>query len=508
MTSASSTRATLARNTVAGWLSYFTAVVIGLALTPLVIAALGAPGYGVWILLVQLTGYAGLLDVGVQPAVSRFVSDARARGDREGGQSVVSTAMVLHGSIALGVLALLGGLAFFVEDWFDLGGLSPVDVRRALVILALATAIGFPASVLTAVLKGRLRFDLVSVLTVGIQLVRAGGILLAIRWRGGLVGLAFASLAAGIVGLGGAAWLLRLDPEGLSFRPRAVSREALRRLASVGTYAFVSHAGWYAAYATDAVLIAALLRARDVASFGLSTNVLSILSGVAGAFAQSFLPLASRYRAAGMGDSLRRSYLVGCRLALALVLPLGLALLLGGPRLLVSWVGPEVGWPAGTLVRILTVAHLPGIAKGVAAQIALGTGLQKRAAILSLGEGVSNLALSYALAGPLGVVGVAVGTLVPSWIFQGVIWPAWIGKTLGSSLSRYWIEGLGPALLPIVPAVGTFGLMSWILSPYGTLTLVVLLAVQGTVYLAVAARTCLSSEDRSVLWTTLRNLGR
>src|SRR5258707_828704 len=214
MTSGPSTRATLARNTLASWLSYATAVVVALALTPLVIHSVGAAGYGVWILLTQLTGYAGLLDVGVQPAVARFVSEARARHDREDGQSIISTAILLHGSIGLCVV-----------------GVAP--------------AIGFPASVLTAVLKGRLRFDLVSVLTTTTQLVRAVGIVLGVWWwRAGILGLAMATLAASVVALGGAVWLVRGQAEGLSIQLKAVSREAFRRLASVGGYPFVSHARW------------------------------------------------------------------------------------------------------------------------------------------------------------------------------------------------------------------------------------------------------------------------
>jgi O-antigen/teichoic acid export membrane protein len=505
MTSGRSTRATLARNTLASWLSYATAVVIALALTPLVIHSIGVAGYGVWILLTQLTGYAGLLDVGVQPAVARFVSEARARRDRDEGQSIISTAILLHGSIGLCVLALLALLSFFVDRWFDLGGLSRADVRVALVIVGVATAIGFPASVLTAVLKGRLRFDLVSVLTTGTQLVRAAAIVLGVWWwRGGILGLALASLAASIVGLGGAVWLVRGQEDGLSIRLRAVSRPALRRLASVGAYAFASHAGWYVAYATDAVLIAAILSARDVASFGLVTNVLSILSGVAGAFAQTFLPLASGYRATGMSDSLRRSYVVGSRLSLAIALPLALALLLEGPRLLVSWVGPEVGLPAGTLLRVLTLAHLPVIANGVAAQMAWGAGLQRSAALLSIGEGLSNLALSYVLARRLGVVGVAVGTLVASWVFQGLIWPFWMGRAFGSSLLRYWGEALGPALVPVLPALATFGLLSRIVRPDGMIGLALLVTLPAVVYVLVAVPMCVPSDDRALIWSWLR----
>ena len=61
-----------------------------------------------------------------------------------------------------------------------------------------------------------------------------------------------------------------------------------------------------------------------------------------------------------------------------------LVFLLDGPELLSLWVGPAIGIPAGRLLRILALAHLPVIANGPGVQIALGKGLLRPAAAFSV----------------------------------------------------------------------------------------------------------------------------
>src|SRR6266481_2005933 len=73
----SSLRIQLARNTVLSMFSYLMSMTVALFLTPMVLGALGTAGYGAWMLILQVTGYAGLLDLGLQPAVAKAVAEAQ-----------------------------------------------------------------------------------------------------------------------------------------------------------------------------------------------------------------------------------------------------------------------------------------------------------------------------------------------------------------------------------------------------------------------------------------------
>src|SRR5215510_6758543 len=150
MQAAKSIPRTLARNTIASWLSYFVSGGCALVLTPLVIK-------GCWRTRIRrldatnaLTGYAGVLDLSVQPAIVNYVAQSRATGDREGLHTLLSTALCLQLCIALLIVGLLFGLSFLVENWFDLGGVNHQEARTAPRLMAFSAAIGFPASVFSA----------------------------------------------------------------------------------------------------------------------------------------------------------------------------------------------------------------------------------------------------------------------------------------------------------------------------------------------------------------------
>src|SRR5579862_6825051 len=70
-------------------------MVSGLLVMPFLIQKLGNTTYGLWILIGTLTGYFGVLDLGVSAAVGRLIAVHRARHEPEQVNAVMSTAFGL-----------------------------------------------------------------------------------------------------------------------------------------------------------------------------------------------------------------------------------------------------------------------------------------------------------------------------------------------------------------------------------------------------------------------------
>jgi len=83
------------RNVLANWTGYAVGVLVNFFLSPLIVHHLGASAYGVWTLLVTLTAYLGLLDLGIRSAVTRYVARSESQGDHETGPQVASTALAI-----------------------------------------------------------------------------------------------------------------------------------------------------------------------------------------------------------------------------------------------------------------------------------------------------------------------------------------------------------------------------------------------------------------------------
>src|SRR5206468_6913515 len=75
-----------------------------------------------------------------------------------------------------------------------------------------------------------------------------------------------------------------------------------------------------------------------------------------------------------------------------------------------------------TVLQILMISSLAFLpVRGVALPILMGLGKPRTPTIAFLAAGLMNLALSIALARPLGLAGVALGTAIPNVLFALVV---------------------------------------------------------------------------------------
>jgi O-antigen/teichoic acid export membrane protein len=76
-----STAQKLARNIASNWAGYAVQVAVGFFLTPYIIHSLGETRYGIWTLVVGITGYYGLLDLGVSSGMTQYLTRYLAAKD-------------------------------------------------------------------------------------------------------------------------------------------------------------------------------------------------------------------------------------------------------------------------------------------------------------------------------------------------------------------------------------------------------------------------------------------
>ena len=86
------------RNICSNWAGYGVAVVIGFLLSPYLVHQLGKTVYGVWTLVASVTGYFGVLDLGLRQSVGRFVTRRVSLEDHEGVNRTMTTAIAMLAS--------------------------------------------------------------------------------------------------------------------------------------------------------------------------------------------------------------------------------------------------------------------------------------------------------------------------------------------------------------------------------------------------------------------------
>ena len=103
----------LSLNALANAGGYAVAVVTAFVIAPITIRTLGDTRYGAWVLVSEVIGYYGLLDLGIRGAVSFFVARYAARDQQAEVEQTVSTAFWL--------LAACGTLAWLIGVGLTLG---------------------------------------------------------------------------------------------------------------------------------------------------------------------------------------------------------------------------------------------------------------------------------------------------------------------------------------------------------------------------------------------------
>jgi hypothetical protein len=122
-------------------------------------------------------------------------------------------------------------------------------------------------------------------------------------------------------------------------------------------------------------------------------------------------------------------------------------------------------------------------------------------AIQTIIEGVANLVLSIWWARSYGMIGVAMGTLVPMFVAKMILQPAYVCRTAGISLARYYLYDFGTGVMvPAVCATALWGLFlrNVPFSNLGTVCLVIALqaAICGGVSFYL---TCKTGERQMLL---------
>jgi len=169
-------------------------------------------------------------------------------------------------------------------------------------------------------------------------------------------------------------------------------------------------------------------------------------------FLTVILPVASELDAGQDRARLRTLYITASRLALATVAPAAVVLIVLGSVILRVWVGPDFAEHA-PLVTVLAVAVLLATSQRPAVEILLGMAQHRVVAVTSVAAGAANIVLSILLLPLLGLLGVAVGTLVPSAIAAFCVVMPFAQRQLRISLRTALQDVWAPALVPAVPAM-------------------------------------------------------
>ena len=410
------------KNVGSSWLVTVATVVAVYFLTPFTIHKLGDDGYGTWILINSITGYLGLLVLGVPMASVRYFAQHVAKGDVAKLNEAIGSCTALY--LLLGAISLVVGVGLYVffAGTYHIPAALHGDARSAFALTVLLVSVGFVALLPNGILAAHDDF-------VPCNVVRLWGVLLRLVLTLGLLALRASLTVMAVVQLAlmvfdfGLCWLLvRRRYPATRMRLADFNWGMTRAIFGFSLYVLVLNAGARLSFETDSIVIGAFMKVGDIPYFTVANSFIIYLMEFVIAIAAVVMPTATRLQTQGRNAELREIFLKWSKIALSLTLAAGLFLIVLGPRFIAWWVDPTFERPAGAVLQILMVSYLIFLpVRGVALPILMGLGKAGLPTIGFLVAGVLNLGLSILLVRPLGLFGVALGTAIPNVLFAGAV---------------------------------------------------------------------------------------
>ncbi len=441
----------IVRNILSNWTGAAVTMVVMFFLSPFVVHRLGSAGYGIWVLVGSLTGYFGLLDLGIRPAIVKFTSKYYELKDTDKINEAINSAIVISSVIAVVIFIATVIIAHFSDKIFKVPPEYLGDLKILVLLVGLKVAIEVPFAILTAVFNGLQRFDLANVIGISVLLIRSLAIVIILSMGGRLVAMGLILLSASVLEtLIRVKVCYRILPT-LKLNPRLAKRDMLKNLYSFSIYIFLIGVSVQITFYANNLIIGAFLTATAIAYYAIGANLIEYLKNIVAQVTTTITPVASAFEAREQNERLKSLLLIGTRYCLLIIFPVGIVYLILGKNFIDLWMGPEYGPPSSRVLTILMIAYFGFLSQLVSGSILYGLGKVKTYAFLNIGTAAANLLLSLLLVKPYGIYGAALGTAIPLTIYGTFIIPAYICRVLSVNLFTYFRWSFIPAILASVP---------------------------------------------------------
>jgi O-antigen/teichoic acid export membrane protein len=498
----------LFRNIAYQYAGFLVGLVASLVLTRVLLRHLGAGAYGLWVVLLAIVGYLGLLDVGVGTATVQRIAQLMAKDDLEGVADVIRTSSLFFSVSGLVSVLVTVGLAPFLASFLHLGHISPTVAGTTLIILGVMTMVTFLATGPTAVLFGAGRGDRLAQIGLLTLVLTELGQIIAVLAGAGLIVLAILQAAGIAVGLVLSTLAVRRIT-GFTFRRGRFRRALLGELVRFGGIQAIISVSDVIAYQLDALIIGIILPVAQVAPYNVALNTSNLTRSLSTLGTNLLLPTYTHFETVGDRHRQAGYFFRAVMVSLVISVPIVIALAAFGEPVLKLWLGtvPPKTYEIVIALGIMTALQLPGHQCFL---FLTGVGRNAQLARMSSIGAVVNLGGSIAATFWLGPVGPAIGSLPVVLVLYFVILPITVCRYLEVSVRRYIRSALVPAV-PVAAVAGAVALALVHLHPAhsgvaAVVGAIIVVSVSWAAFAVVIART--EPDFRAEVWRRIRSRAR
>lgn len=430
--------------------------VIGFFLMPFTVHKLGAEQYGIWAIALAFIGYYSFLDLGLSGAVFTHMAYAFGQDDREEARNIYGAALRIFGVVGLiltAVTIVLAAVIYLLH--YEHGRLLAIVV----LIVGFSTAVNFGMRVFFGVLNAGQHFDVTAWVTILTAILRAIGTIVVLEAHYGVIALAWIAVLTAVPANVIVIWNVhRKFPFLKVFSWPTWNRSTARKLFHFGGAVLIGQIADRIRFQTDTITVSFFIGLVAVTHYSVAITLVMYYIDIIGDLIGVLMPVLSMQQSVKDEAGFKRSFLAGSRVALASSMFLAFGMIAWSRDFVIRWMGRGFA-DVYPVVIVLSLAVFMETSQSTSVNALYASLHQKAYATLNISEAVSNLILSILLVKPFGMLGVAIGTLIPSVIFRGIIQPIVVERFLHITVRETAMMTLRTGL-----RCATFLLAPWIIT--------------------------------------------
>jgi O-antigen/teichoic acid export membrane protein len=481
-------------NSISNTIRYFTYLIITFLMTPFYIRTLGDSIYGLWVVLIALIGHIGILELGIQTVVIKFVSEFQASEDRRKVSETVITTLIFFliiGLLAMGICWLISShfLHFFVSNEENMA-----IARILLLILGVDFAFILQRYLFAGMLFGLQLYHIKNLLDIVSYVISTLIIYILLSKGNGILTMAIIKLVSDfLVFVSLAAVCRKVYP--FSFNLSLLSKETFKKLITFAGKSFTSTTMVRLAYNADPIIISYFLSTAWVAIFSISQRLIQYIKELSWTFTSVFLPVFSELDGKKDNDAIRSIYITYTRYIVLVIFPILASVFVYGLPFIHIWIEEKYAYEGRYVLYFLLGSLFFSMLNPLVYRLFYG--INRLAVVVKVPCIVClvNIILSVLFVQKFGISGVAFATLL-AFAFQEIFYLWHTSRYFHTNPIVFFRESLAT---PIINSL-IYGLTMYsvnIFSPADSYFLIALqIVVCLPVYLLLAFFLSLNAKER------------
>jgi O-antigen/teichoic acid export membrane protein len=472
-------------------------LVLTFATAPYIVHRLGAELFGIVALVQTVAGFAGVVNLGIGRALTKYVSELYWRGDVQAINRLFQTAWTTCMVAGCVGLAVLVGPQATIGRLFFRGG---PEVEGVITIAVYVAAFGLFTSMLleavSALPIGLQRFDIFNTVNIVSGTVRYLGSMAVLMLGYSVRSVLIVNLLANVLAVVAFAVLSRIIVRGLAFWP-TFRWDAFQKLFAFSLPLFLSALSALIVTRVDRFILAYFLPLAAVTFYTLPYTLSEKAAAGVANITSVVYPFTSELHSKGSQERVHELYLRSTKMLTLITLPFTVILMAMPAQILRYWLGPEYASQGAVALSLLGAATFMNAASAVATVTSLGVGRAWTPAWFAFVSFGINIAANLILIPRYGIKGAALAALLP----QALVTPVFvyvITRILKFSPWQLLFHGfLRPAVCAAIELAAILALRQYV---DGLLALCGLALASLSIYAVASTYGAITAEERVALF--------